>query len=227
MHNQRNATPDKILQFADIDHVILDMDGTLLDLNFDEQVWNHRLPKRYSELNNLPITDASAKIQMLMSPVRGTLQWYCFDYWQSLVGIDLLLIENEVFDLVCTRPGAKEFLQRLQDCPCEVVLATNADRRSMTRKISHTALEAYFDAICSSHDFGYAKEDLAFWEALHGEIQFDPARTLFIDDNHNVLDAAKRFGIAYLFGIKQPNSRGEEVSSDSFHCLDSFEAFIE
>ena len=117
---QKWTAPDE-LNIEEIDHVILDMDGTLLDLNFDDQVWNHLLPRRYSELHDLSIADASAKIKSLMLPVRGTLQWYCFDYWESLVGIDLLQIENEVFDLVNTRPGAELFLQRLDNYPCYLI----------------------------------------------------------------------------------------------------------
>ena len=211
------------LSIETIDHVILDMDGTLLDLNFDDQVWNHRLPQRYAALNNLSTLEATAKIKSLMSPIRGTLSWYCFDHWQTLVGIDLLTIENEVFDLVNTRDGAKPFLDRLKRLPCKVILATNADRRSMTRKLSHTGLAEYFDAIFPSHDFGYAKEDIAFWQALQREIMFDSSRTLFIDDNHNVLTAARQFGLEKLYGIQQPNSQGDVLSSEQFYCLRSFD----
>ena len=199
------------------------MDGTLLDLNFDDHVWNRRLPEQYAKLNNLSTLEATTKIKSLMAPIRGTLPWYCFDHWQALVGIDLLTIENEVFDLVDTRDGARSFLNRLRGLPCKVVLATNADRRSMTRKLAHTALTEYFDAIFSSHDFGHAKEDIAFWQALHREIKFDPTRTLFIDDNHKVLAAAHQFGIQRLFGIEQPNSQGDRLSSEQFYCLSSFE----
>lgn len=223
MHIRQTRTALQNLNIDALDHVILDMDGTLLDLNFDEQVWNHRLPQQYARLNNLSTQDAAQKIKSLMGPIRGTLSWYCFDHWQALVGIDLLTIENEVFDLVSTRDGAEEFLKRLGDLPCEVVLATNADRRSMTRKLAHTALSEYFDLIFSSHDFGHAKEDTAFWHALQKEISFDPARTLFIDDNHNVLAAAQRFGIKQLYGIEQPNSQGDPLSSEQFYCLSSFE----
>jgi HAD superfamily hydrolase (TIGR01509 family) len=209
----------------EVDHVILDMDGTLLDLYFDEQVWNYRLPHRYAEIHNLSTTEASARIESLMAPIRGTLSWYCFDHWQSLVGIDLLTIENQVYDLVKTRDGAEAFLIRLGDLPCEVILATNADRRSMTRKLLHTGLSDYFDTIFSSHDFGHAKEDIAFWHSLQNKLGFDPSRTVFIDDNHNVLKAAQQFGIKQLFGIEKPNSQGEQLSSEQFYCVNSFREF--
>lgn len=221
-------TPNSVVRPGDLDAdhldcIILDMDGTLLDLHFDDQVWNHCLPLQYAKKNDLAIQEAATEIKSLMAPIRGTLQWYCFDHWHSLVGIDLLSIENEVFNLVSTRPGAIEFLERLGDANCKLILASNADRRSMTRKLDHTQLSGYFDAIFSSQDFGFAKEATAFWHALQEEINFDPKRTLFVDDNHNVLAAAHQFGIKFLFGIQQPNSKGDTVESEYFHCLSSFE----
>ena len=36
-----------------IDTVLLDMDGTLLDLNFDNHFWNEFIPLKYAEQNNL------------------------------------------------------------------------------------------------------------------------------------------------------------------------------
>ena len=222
------STPNRVVHPGDLDvdslkYIILDMDGTLLDLHFDDEVWNHRLPREYAEQNDLAIQDATAEIKSLMAPIRGTLDWYCFDHWRSLVGIDLLHIENEVFNLVSIRPGVVEFLERLCAAECKLILATNADRRSMSRKLAHTQLSGYFDDIFSSHDFGYAKESLAFWQALQEKINFDPERTLFIDDNHTVLSAARQFGIKFLYGIQQPNSQGETIQSEDFYCLSTFE----
>ena len=213
------------LDISRLDSVILDMDGTLLDLRFDDFVWNRRLPQSYAQAHGLTVQEASSKIQALMAPIRGTLPWYCFDNWQNLTGIDLTEIEDEVYEYVRPRPGAVEFLQQLKKMPVNIVLATNADRRSMTRKISHTGLEEYFDHIISSHDFGHAKEEQGFWHALKEKIAFRPTDSLFIDDNHSVLIAAKEFGLRFLYGVAQPATDGETKTSEEFHCLSSFEEF--
>ena len=213
------------LDMSSLDTVILDMDGTLLDLRFDDFVWNQRLPQRYAQAHGMPLPEASAKIQMLMAPIRGTLPWYCFDNWQEMTGIDLTEIEDEVYEYVRPRPGAVEFLRQLKRTHAKIVLATNADRRSMGRKINHTNLAKYFDHIISSHDFGYAKEEQGFWSAFHEKVSFRPAQSLFIDDNHCVLAAAKEFGVRFLFGIAQPATDGETKFSDEFHCLESFHEF--
>ncbi|MEM7469076.1 MAG: HAD-IA family hydrolase, partial [Pseudomonadota bacterium] len=186
MSPQRNCT----FSPTEIDWVILDMDGTLLDLHFDDQVWNHQLPSQYAKQEGITLEEAKEKISSMMDPIRGTLLWYCFDHWQLLTNIDLCAIENEVYNLVGPRPGAEDFLIRLSDYPATTVLATNADRRSMERKLSHTGLDKYFGHIVSSHDFGFAKETNAFWSRLQSTLGFANDKVLFIDDNHNVLRAA-------------------------------------
>ena len=103
-----------------------------------------------------------------------------------------------------------------------MVLATNADRASLSLKLPLTGLESYLDAIVSSEDVGAAKEEQAFWFALQEIEAFDPARTLFIDDNPRVLESAREFGIKYLLGIKQPDSQRPEKELQEFIVLDRF-----
>ncbi|MBD0058259.1 haloacid dehalogenase, partial [Acinetobacter baumannii] len=38
--------------------VLFDMDGTLLDLAFDDFIWNECLPKRHSETHHLSLTES-------------------------------------------------------------------------------------------------------------------------------------------------------------------------
>ncbi|MGR8947330.1 MAG: HAD-IA family hydrolase, partial [Gammaproteobacteria bacterium] len=175
------------VDFTQLDWVLLDMDGTLLDLYFDDKVWNQRLPERYAGAHNMPVEQAREAIQKLMAPIRGTLQWYCFENWQKMTGIDLMEIENEVYGYVQPRPGAIQFLQKLRSIPATIVLATNADRRSMSRKIAHTGIEQYFDYVISSHDFGYAKESSEFWSSLQAHLALVREKALFVDDNETVL----------------------------------------
>lgn len=106
------------------------------------------------------------------------------------------------------------------------MLATNADRESLALKLPLTGLEDYLDAIVSSADVGVAKEAQEFWFALQEIEPFDPARTLFIDDNPAVLESAREFGIRYLLGIKQPDSTRPERELEEFIALDRFAAIL-
>lgn len=210
------------LDWSAIDTVLLDMDGTLLDLYFDSHLWKEHLPRRFAEQHGLDIDTARQQIGPRIRALEGSLQWYCLDHWTRELGIDIAGLEREVAHLIAVRPHVLAFLQFLRDNAKQVVLATNAHRRSLEHKLARTGLSGYFDHVFSSHDFGAPKEEQAFWLRLQQARPYQPERTLFIDDNPQVLRSARSFGIAYLLAVAQPDSRGATRRHEDFHALDSF-----
>ena len=198
------------------------MDGTLLDLYFDTQVWAVTLPERFALAAGLSPVEADAELARRLDSARGTLNWYCLDYWTAQLGIDVAGLEQELGHLVTPRPGAIAFLEQLAAAPPRVILATNAHPSGMKRKFARTGIERYFDAVASSHEYGDCKETQRFWETFAAAFAIEPATALFIDDNHNVLRAARDFGIAYLYGVSLPDTRGPVIASEEFCCLDTF-----
>lgn len=195
-----------------IDTVLLDMDGTLLDLCYDNHIWNVRLPELYAA-NERPhavtaeaVDQARQKLFEHMHRVKGTIDYYDIDYWASYSGVNMLALHEAHCDLIRYRPSAQQFLAWLGTNGCDRVLATNAHRDSVVIKDRHAQLLAQLDSHYSAHDFGYPKEQSAFWEQLQERTGFDPARTLFIDDNQAVLESAERYGIAHLRMVSQPDS---------------------
>ncbi|WP_017430717.1 GMP/IMP nucleotidase [Vreelandella jeotgali] len=210
-----------MIDWQAIDTVLLDMDGTLLDLHFDSHFWLEHLPRRYVELHQLD--EASRReLETRIVGEQGTLDWYSLAYWRRELDVDIVALKREVQHLIGLRGGAMDFLQWLKNAHPRVVLATNADRESLALKLPLTGLEPYLDTIVSSQDVRAAKEDQAFWQALQDREPFDPARTLFIDDNPRVLQSARTFGIRYLLGIRQPNSQRPERTLSEFAALDHF-----
>jgi putative hydrolase of the HAD superfamily len=210
------------LDWSAIDTVLLDMDGTLLDLYFDSHLWKEHLPLRYAERHGLDIATARQLIAPRIRAREGSLQWYCLDHWTRELGIDIAELEREVAHLIAVRPHVPAFLQFLRDSAKQVVLATNAHRRSLEHKLARTGIGVYFDQVVSSHDFGAPKEEQAFWLRLQQARPYQPGRTLFIDDNPQVLRSARSFGIAYLLAVAQPDSRGAIRSHEDFHAVGSF-----
>ncbi len=190
-----------------IDTVLLDMDGTLLDLHFDNYFWLTHLPKRYAEQRAVDPTQAWEQIRSLIQGHQGTLNWYCLDFWSRTLELDMVELKREVAHLIAWRPETPEFLNWLGTQGKRRVLVTNAHRDSLVLKVAHTGLDAYLDVLFSAHDFDRPKEDRALWEALQQAEPFDPARTLLIDDNESVLASAAQFGIQHLLTIHQPDSR--------------------
>lgn len=206
--------------------VVLDMDGTLLDLHFDDQVWNHRLPQILAARRGCALEAAQEYVASTIAQARGTLDWYCLDYWGALFDVSIHAIERELAALIRPRPGTLEFLQHLEAQGIRSVLATNAHPRSLAHKLERTGIARWFSAIRSAHPYGHPKEHDAFWTALAADLDLEPATSLFVDDNVAVLDAARRFGIAELYGIHRPSSRGAWREYAGYPAVDSLAELI-
>ncbi len=198
------------------------MDGTLLDLYFDNQVWNERLPLRVAERAGMSTPQARAHVNATLASARGTLTWYCMEHWSRVFEIEVSTIEDELRELIRMRPGCEAFLAFVRARGIRLVLATNAHPQSLERKLAVTGIGSYFDDIVSAHEFGYAKEQAEFWHALQARSGLVGERTLFIDDNLAVLAAARSYGIRYLFGVAWPDSGAGRVEHEDFYCLEHF-----
>lgn len=194
-------------QWHNIETVLLDMDGTLLDLHFDSHFWLEHLPKRYAELHKLDVASAQDYVISEITQQQGTLNWYSLDYWAEHFKLDIVALKKEVQHLIGFRSDALHLLQFLQNHQAQVILATNADLHSLKIKLPVTGLDQYVDKIVSSAELGIAKEDPEFWRVLQESTPYNPATSLLIDDNETVLDSAKAFGIRYLYTIMQPDMR--------------------
>ncbi len=209
-----------------IHSVFLDMDGTLLDLHFDNHFWREHLPVAYAHRHQLPLHEAKTQLYQQFLETRGSLAWYCVDYWTQQLNIDIMALKAEVAHLIALKPHVLEFLTALRQGGKRVVLVTNAHRKSLELKMQHVPLTAYFDQLISSHDLGLPKEEQNFWQQLQQVEPFDPATTLLIDDNLDVLHAAKNYGIAHLLAIFQPDSRADRKEVLEFAALESFAEIV-
>lgn len=210
------------LPWSRIDTVLLDMDGTLLDLHFDNHFWLSHLPQRYAEKHAIDRAAAEAELLPLFQRHAGQLSWYCLDFWSRELDLPVRALKEEIAHLIALRPDADRFLAALRGAGKRVALITNAHRDSLSLKLERVELAPWFDRLISSHDYGFPKEDQQFWFALQEDFGFDPARSLFIDDSLPILRSARRYGVAHLLGIRQPDSRGPAKDTEEFAAVDSY-----
>ena len=210
------------LPWTDIDTVLLDMDGTLLDLHFDSFFWLEHLPIRYAQIHQCDLAQSRAFLLDLLSKNKGTINWYCCDYWSDKLKLNIAQLRAEVSHNIGYRPFVKEFLQHLSESSKRVVLVTNDHRSGLEMKLSVTGLGDYLDNIVVSHDYSVAKEEQAFWHQMQNDEGFDPKRALFIDDTVAVLDSAALYGIAHLRYIPQPNSQQVREQCTKYTGIDCF-----
>jgi 5'-nucleotidase len=189
-----------------IDIVLLDMDGTLLDLRFDNYFWQELIPVRYAARHGMSIEQAQQELAPRFAARQGTLNWYCVDFWTRELSLDIAELKREIREHICFLPGAEAFLQAVRKRELPMALVTNAHQESLAVKAAQTELLRYFDHVVSSHQYGFPKEHPQFWSSLQRQLQFDPARALFVDDSLAVLRAARAFGIAQVFAVSHPDS---------------------
>lgn len=220
------------LDWNSIDTVLLDMDGTLLDLYFDNHFWLEHLPLRYAEQHGMSAEQARIHLIDMFAAQRGTLNWYCVDYWSQQLQLDIGELKRELRHLIAIRPHVEDFLQRLHNSsrpnngPRQVWLVTNAHRKSLDIKMTHTRIDRWFDRVICSHDFALPKERPEFWQRLRAAYPFDPVRTLLIDDTATVLHAARQFGIRHLLTLLQPDSQQAQREQTEFPGILHFDAIM-
>jgi HAD superfamily hydrolase (TIGR01509 family) len=212
-----DAKPD----WSGVDHVLLDMDGTILDLAFDNYFWNHLLPERYGQVRGMSLDEAQACLRPRFLEIMHTLPWYSVDHWSEQTGLDLAALKREARERIVPLAGAVAFLHAVRRSGRELWLVTNAHVHSWSLKLEHTGLGPLFDVIVSSHDYGAPKEDAAFWQRLSSAHPFDPARALFVDDSLPVLRAAHAFGLRELVAIRHPDSTQAPRVIDEFPSIDA------
>ena len=211
-----------MLNWNQIETVLLDMDGTLLDLHFDNHFWLEHVPLRYAEKHGLSHEVAQEALAPGYRKVAGTMDWYCMDYWTRELGLDIAQLKEEVEHLIAVHPHVTDFLAAVHASGRRTVLVTNAHHKSLALKMRKTRLEGYFDAVICAHDIGVPKEHPEFWGKLQLVERFDPARTLLVDDSLPVLRSARGYGIAHLLAVRRPDTRQPPKDAEEFDAIGSF-----
>ncbi|WP_444996885.1 GMP/IMP nucleotidase [Aliikangiella sp. IMCC44359] len=216
----------QLVNWQSIDTVLLDMDGTILDLAFDNYFWLEFLPQKYAEKNQLSLEESKLFLANSYGAIEGKLQWYCLDFWSERLQLDIAALKYSIKEKVAFRPGAIEFLEFLLEQKKHVYLVTNAHPKSLEIKLLNVSFHQYFKDLSSSHSFGYPKEEQSYWLLLQKKYQFDLKRTLFVDDSVKILKSAEQFGIKHLLGIAQPDMGKGIIDTAPFDSISDFKKII-
>lgn len=202
------------------------MDGTLLDLHFDNYFWREHVPLRYAEKHQISVEHAKDALFPKFKKMEGTMEWYCVDYWSKTLDLDIALLKAEVDHLIAIHPFVLEFLDKVRYAGKTLALVTNAHQKSLMLKMERTALHDHLDHVICAHEFGMPKENPAFWEKLKTRLPFENASTLLIDDSLSVLRSARDYGINWLLAVRNPDSKTPPRTVDEFEAIESFSQIL-
>ncbi len=215
-----------LINWNNIDTVLLDMDGTLLDRHFDDHFWLEHVPKRYAALQHLPLETVKEKLYAMFRSQENTLNWTDLDYWSEQLGLDIPLLKHEVAHLIAVHPHVIAFLKFLRKEKKAIHLVTNAHGKTLSLKMEKTLIGPYFDSVVSAHELGLPKEEVAFWGELQKKISYDPARTMLGEDSEKNLATAAEYGIAHLVFISGSSSSLAPQPSTRFKSVQTFGELI-
>lgn len=214
-------------RWEQVDTVLLDLDGTLLDLAFDNRFWRELVPRRLAERRGTDFASAWRTLVPMFEATHGTLDWYCLEYWSRELGLDLAALKRSVRHEIAWLPHARNFLDRLRASGRRMVLVTNSHPRTLEIKDAHLNLRRRFDAVFSSHEFGAPKEHADFWSRLVVAEPFRCERTLLVDDSLPVLRAARGHGVRQLWAVLRPDSREPCRQGGEFPSVESVQALTQ
>ena len=215
-----------LINWNDIDTVLLDMDGTLLDRHFDDHFWLEHVPGRWAARNHTGLDEAKQHLYALFRSQENTLNWTDLDYWSDRLGMDIPLLKQEVQHLIAVHPFVIEFLLFLKQHGKAIWLVTNAHSKTLDLKMKRTAIGPYFDGIVSAHQVGLPKEDPKFWPALQRFIRYDPARTMLGEDSEANLRTAESYAIRYLVYVGRFSSSTTPQQSQRYSTIHYFNQLI-
>jgi 5'-nucleotidase len=222
-----NISASHRIPWPDIDYVLLDLDGTLLDLDFDNHFWQVLVPQTWGASRGLDARAARALLQPRFDACAGTLPWYSTEYWSRELELDIAALKREDAHRIRWLPGARDFLAEARARGKRLVLLTNAHPQALAIKHERTGVLDCFDAAYSSHQFGAPKEDARFWRELAGIEPGNAARSLFVDDSAAVLRAARTAGIGHIRAIRRPDSARAAHLHAEFTAVDALADLLE
>lgn len=215
------------IDWHNIDTVLFDMDGTLLDLHYDNYFWLQYLPKQYAILKNWHENEARAFLEDKIRNQLGTLNFYCIDYWSDQLDIDIVALKYEVQHRIQFLPHAEALLSAVNALPVKSLIVTNAHRKTLAVKDASINISSYVDEVHASHDFGIPKENPEFWQQFAEKFSFDPTRTVFVDDNEHVLASAAQYGIRHLIMPLNPDSQRPAQTMRKPECYTGIQSLSE
>jgi len=203
-----------------IEVVSFDMEGTLIDNNFSDLLWEHDIPRLYGLKNGLGFEAAKGYVLQQYDTIGvGNSEWYDVDYWFRRLGLRgdwRELLENRQDD--CRPyPETIQVLERLRE-RYPFIICSNTIREFL--EVQLRKLPSVFCYVFSApSDFGTVKNP-KFYRRICNIIGVEPGSIAHVGDNVEFdYEAAHEVGIHAFYLDRSREAHGDHV----LHGLLDFE----
>ncbi|MCH1416878.1 MAG: HAD-IA family hydrolase [Gammaproteobacteria bacterium] len=198
----------------DIECMLVDMDGVILDNTYDNNFWQNQIPGVISKNKNISFEDAKRLAVQIFNYKKNTKDWYDVDYWSNMLNVDIEAEKRSSisFDRIQLYEGVTKTLNKLKD-NFRLILITNAHRKTLNIKLEKYDLSPYFENMICAHELHYVKENIQLWYMLKSRFKLDYTKTLLIEDTINNIK------VGLSAGISQAVYLGDEIYEDSKKIL--------
>ncbi len=194
------------MQLKVIKNYLIDLDGVIIDVKYDNFFWQKHIPKVYSNVHNMSYIDAQTITQQLFNFKKKTKDWYDIDYWSNMLSIDIEKEKKDNMELISLLDGSEDTLEQLKEQGNNLYLITNAHRKTLNIKLAKYSLKNYFKKMICSHELGCIKEEIRFWHILKNELGIGFKDSVLIEDTVDNLQAASSAGLNNLVFVNSDAS---------------------
>ena len=183
--------------FKDIECLLIDMDGVILDNAYDNDFWQNQIPEVIADSKGIAFDDAKRLAIQIFNYKKNTKDWYDVDYWSNMLNIDIEAQKRseKSFSRISLYDGVIDTLSVLKN-KTKMILITNAHRKTLNIKLEKYNLTPYFDEMVCSHELNYVKEDIQLWYMLRSKYRLDYEKTLLVEDTINNINVGLSAGIS-------------------------------
>jgi len=210
-------------QLEGIRVVSFDVDGTLTDKKFVDEVWLRGIPEIYAETHDMSFEDAFKIVMEAYEEVgENSIEWYLIDYW--LQRFQLNVSYENIFERfkheIRVYPEVESVLQRLSAAGYELIICSNAAREFIDVQIAD--IKHYFSRIFSAvSDFRQVKKSNDFYLEVCKILGFEPQEVVHVGD-HWVFDFLnpRKVGINAFFLDRRGEKYGAFIIKSLEELLD-------
>ena len=183
--------------FKDIECLLVDMDGVILDNAYDNDFWQNQIPEVIADSKGIAFDDAKRLAIQIFNYKKNTKDWYDVDYWSNMLNIDIEAEKRseKSFSRISLYDGVIDTLSVLKN-KTKMILITNAHRKTLNIKLEKYNLTPYFDEMVCAHELNYVKEDIQLWYMLRSKYRLDYEKTFLVEDTINNINVGLSAGIS-------------------------------